>query len=100
GNPHAVTVVDQLDQCDIQTLGPLVESHSAFPNKVNAGFMEICSPREVRVRVYERGAGETLACGTGACAAVVAGRLRQLLDSKVDVHLAGGTLTIEWPGDG
>lgn len=100
GNPHAVTLVDDIAALDIETLGPLVEKHSAFPNKVNAGFLEVRARDEAHVRVYERGAGETLACGTGACAAVVAGRLRELLDSKVQVHLAGGTLTIEWLGDG
>lgn len=100
GNPHAVTVVDDVARFDIEAIGRQVENHGAFPNKVNAGFMEIRSRTEVQVRVYERGAGETLACGTGACAAVVAGRLRELLDSKVHVHLAGGTLTIEWQGDG
>lgn len=100
GNPHAVTLVDDIAALDIETLGPLVEKHSAFPNKVNAGFFEVRARNEAHVRVYERGAGETLACGTGACAAVVAGRLRELLDSRVQVHLAGGTLTIEWLGDG
>lgn len=100
GNPHAVAVVADVANLDIEAIGPLVENHSAFPNKVNAGFLEVRTPNEAYVRVYERGAGETLACGTGACAAVVAGRLRKLLDSNVQVHLAGGTLTIEWLGDG
>lgn len=100
GNPHAVTVVDNVAALDIEAVGPLVENHSAFPNKANAGFLEVRTRNEAHVRVFERGAGETLACGTGACAAVVAGRLRELLDSKVQVHLAGGTLTIEWLGDG
>lgn len=100
GNPHAVAVVEDVASFDIDRVGPQVECHGAFPNKVNAGFMQVISPQEARVRVFERGAGETLACGTGACAAVVAGRLRGLLDAKVQVHLAGGTLTIEWAGDG
>ena len=100
GNPHAVTIVDDVSTFDIKTLGPQVEHHSAFPNRVNAGFMQVLSRTQAQVRVYERGAGETLACGTGACAAVVAGRLRQLLDCKVEVQLAGGKLTIEWQGDG
>lgn len=100
GNPHAVAVVDNVSELDLETIGPQVENHSAFPNRVNAGFMEVRSRNEVHLRVFERGVGETLACGTGACAAVVAGRLRELLDSKVQVQLAGGTLTIEWLGDG
>lgn len=100
GNPHAVTVVDNLSQLDIESVGALIEHHSAFPNRVNAGFMEVQSRSEAKVRVYERGVGETLACGTGACAAVVAGRLRELLDSKVQVELPGGNLTIEWLGAG
>ena len=100
GNPHAVTLVDDIDTAPVEHWGPLVESHDQFPKRVNAGFMQVLSPSEVRLRVYERGAGETLACGTGACAAVVAGRLRELLDSEVKVHLPGGTLTIRWPGEG
>ncbi len=100
GNPHAVTLVEDTDTAPIEILGPLVESHARFPQRVNAGFMQVLSSGEIRLRVYERGAGETLACGTGACAAVVAGRLRKLLDSEVKVHLPGGTLTIRWPGEG
>ncbi len=100
GNPHSVTLVDDVKIADLETLGPLVENHSRFPQRTNAGFMQIISPSEIRLRVYERGAGETLACGTGACAAVVAGRLRGLLDETVTVHLPGGTLTIVWPGEG
>ncbi|MGH1372325.1 MAG: diaminopimelate epimerase [Cellvibrionaceae bacterium] len=100
GNPHAVTMVDCVDSTPVETLGPQVENHRAFPKRVNAGFMQIVSPREINLRVYERGSGETLACGTGACAAVVAGRLRNLLDSKVRVNLPGGSLTIEWQGEG
>jgi len=100
GNPHAVTVVESVANFDVETLGPQVEAHLDFPQKVNAGFMEIVSRSEINLRVYERGAGETLACGTGACAAVVAGRLRNLLDSNVIVNLPGGRLTIEWMGEG
>jgi diaminopimelate epimerase len=100
GNPHAVTVVADAATAPVAVLGPQVESHPRFPRRVNAGFMEIVSRREINLRVYERGAGETLACGTGACAAVVAGRLRDLLDSEVKVNLPGGSLTISWAGDG
>jgi diaminopimelate epimerase len=100
GNPHAVTLVDAVAEYDVQGIGSQVESHAAFPKRVNAGFMEVVNNREIRVRVFERGVGETLACGTGACAAVVAGRLRQLLDAEVKVHLPGGTLNIEWAGEG
>ena len=100
GNPHAVTVVEDVANFDVDTVGPQVEAHLDFPQKVNAGFMEIVSRSEINLRVFERGAGETLACGTGACAAVVAGRLRNLLDSNVIVNLPGGRLTIEWMGEG
>jgi diaminopimelate epimerase len=78
----------------------MIESHPRFPRRVNAGFMQVVDRRTVRLRVYERGAGETLACGTGACAAVVAGNLRGLLDAQVDVHTRGGVLTIAWGGEG
>lgn len=101
GNPHAVTLVDKVAEYDVPGVGALVENHAAFPKRVNAGFMELINQREIRVRVFERGAGETLACGTGACAAVVAGRLRQLLDAEeVRVHLPGGVLSVEWLGEG
>ena len=100
GNPHAVYMVDDVEQAPISSLGPLIERHERFPQKCNAGFMQVVSSKEIRLRVYERGVGETLACGTGACAAVVAGRLRGLLDTEVAVHLPGGTLTIEWQGEG
>ena len=100
GNPHAVTVVDKISSAAVTSQGPEIEAHSDFPNKVNAGFMAIKSRQEIDLRVYERGAGETLACGTGACAAVVAGRLQNLLDASVVVNLPGGALTIEWAGDG
>jgi diaminopimelate epimerase len=98
GNPHAVQVVDNVDTAPVLTHGPLIEHHPAFPNRVNAGFMQIVSRDAVRLRVFERGAGETLACGTGACAAVVAGIRMGLLNPKVDVQTHGGTLTIEWQG--
>jgi diaminopimelate epimerase len=98
GNPHAVQVVDNVDLAPVLTQGPLIEYHAAFPNRVNAGFMQIVSRDAVRLRVYERGAGETLACGTGACAAVVAGIRLGLLNPQVDVQTHGGLLTIEWQG--
>ena len=100
GNPHAVLVVDSIETAPVERWGPELESHAVFPNRANIGFMEVISKNEVNLRVYERGAGETQACGTGACAAVVSGRLRGLLDSKVTVHLPGGDLEIEWLGEG
>ena len=100
GNPHAVLVVDDIDTAAVEQLGPKIESHPNFPNRVNVGFMQVLSRDKVRLRVYERGAGETLACGTGACAAVVAGRLQGLLNEVVEVHLPGGTLKIRWSGNG
>jgi diaminopimelate epimerase len=98
GNPHAVQVVADVDTAPVLAVGPWVESHRAFPRRVNAGFMQIVSRQQIRLRVFERGAGETLACGTGACAAVVAGIRLGLLDSRVDVHARGGVLTVEWAG--
>lgn len=100
GNPHGVLVVDDVDTAPVERLGPKIESHPRFPNRVNVGFMQVVSRDEIRLRVYERGAGETLACGTGACAAVVAGRLQGLLNEVVEVHLPGGTLKIQWSGEG
>ncbi|MFT5117835.1 MAG: diaminopimelate epimerase [Kiritimatiellia bacterium] len=100
GNPHAVTVVENVATALIASQGAEIEAHSDFPNKVNAGFMAIKSRHEIDLRVYERGVGETLACGTGACAAVVAGRQQQKLDANVQVNLPGGILTIEWAGEG
>lgn len=100
GNPHSVLIVDAVDSAPVEKLGPLIESHPRFPQRVNAGFMEIVSRKEINLRVYERGAGETKACGTGACAAVVSGQLRGLLDQRVTVHLPGGELSIEWRGEG
>jgi diaminopimelate epimerase len=98
GNPHAVQVVDDVRTFPIAELGPKIEHFARFPQRVNAGFMQILSRSEVALRVFERGAGETLACGTGACAAVAAGIRRGLLDSPVTVHALGGTLTIAWDG--
>jgi len=100
GNPHAVVLVDSVDTAPVSELGPILESHARFPNRANIGFMEIVSRSEIRLRVYERGAGETQACGTGACAAVVSGVLRGLLDSDVNVRLPGGDLQISWQGEG
>ena len=98
GNPHAVQLVEDVDAAPVAELGPLIELHRRFPQRVNAGFLQLLSRSEVKLRVYERGAGETLACGTGACAAVVAGILRGELDARVNVHTRGGLLTIEWAG--
>ncbi len=100
GNPHVVTVVDDVDTADVDTLGPLLESHERFPERVNAGFMQVVSRNEVKLRVYERGAGETQACGSGACGAVAVGILQGLLDERVKVHLPGGSLDIQWKGQG
>jgi diaminopimelate epimerase len=98
GNPHAVQIVSDVDRAPVSTQGPNVQSHVRFPQSVNAGFMQIVDRHHIRLRVYERGAGETLACGTGACAAVVSGIRRGLLDKRVDVQARGGQLTIEWNG--
>lgn len=98
GNPHAVTVVDDLQAFDLARLGPLIQSHPSFPASVNAGVMKVETRQKIGLRVFERGAGETLACGTGACAAVVSGIVRGLLDSPVSVQTRGGELTIAWPG--
>jgi len=98
GNPHAVLLVEDVETAPVERLGPLIESHPRFPQRVNAGFMQVLAPDQIRLRVYERGAGETLACGTGACAAVVSGRLRGLLGPRVRVSLPGGILVIEWRG--
>lgn len=100
GNPHAVMVVDSIDRAPVATLGPEIERHPAFPKRVNAGFMEVVARDTINLRVFERGAGETLACGTASCAAVVAGHLRGLLDERVRVHLPGGSLDIRWRGEG
>ena len=100
GNPHAVLRVDDVDTAPVERLGPAIEAHPRFPKRVNAGFMQVVSAHEIRLRVYERGSGETLACGTGACAAVASGIRQGLLESPVTVHLPGGELTIEWAGPG
>jgi diaminopimelate epimerase len=98
GNPHAVQEVVDVDRAPVLTQGPMIEHHPRFPRRVNAGFMEVLARRRIRLRVWERGAGETLACGTGACAAVVAGIRLGRLDARVDVETRGGLLTIEWAG--
>ncbi|WP_020653761.1 diaminopimelate epimerase [Massilia niastensis] len=100
GNPHAVQVVDDVDTAPVAQTGPAIESHARFPKRVNAGYMQVMDRHHIRLRVYERGAGETLACGTGACAAVVAGIRRGLLDSPVRVSARGGELSIAWAGEG
>ena len=97
-NPHAVIQVDDVDTAPVSQLGPLVERHPAFPRRVNAGFMQVVDRRHIRLRVFERGAGETLSCGTGACAAVVVGRRLGLLDAQVEVATRGGNLIIAWDG--
>ncbi|MHB9840745.1 diaminopimelate epimerase [Paraburkholderia terrae] len=99
GNPHAVQIVDDVESFPVLADGPVIENHPRFPQRVNAGFMQVVSRSEIKLRVYERGAGETLACGTGACAAVAAGIRRGLLDAPVKVHTHGGTLTITWDGE-
>ncbi|MGK5063753.1 diaminopimelate epimerase [Janthinobacterium sp. LB3P112] len=100
GNPHAVQVVDNVDAQDLEQSGPLIEHHPRFPRRVNAGYMQIVDRHHVKLRVFERGAGETLACGTGACAAAVAGILRGLLDTPVRISARGGELSIAWQGPG
>lgn len=100
GNPHAVQVVTDVDAAPVAVQGPLLEAHPSFPQRVNAGFMQVLSRHTIRLRVFERGAGETLACGTGACAAVVVGIARGLLDSPVRVTTRGGELNITWGGKG
>ena len=100
GNPHAVQVVDDADMAPVLETGPLIEHHPRFPKRVNAGFMQVLDRRHIKLRVFERGSGETLACGTGACAAVVAGIRRGLLDSPVRVSARGGELSVAWAGAG
>ena len=99
GNPHAVQIVADIERAPVAREGPLIERHPRFPQRVNAGYMQVVSRRRILLRVYERGAGETLACGTGACAAVVAGILRGLLDHQVTVATRGGDLGISWAGE-
>jgi diaminopimelate epimerase len=100
GNPHAVQVVADVDTAPVEQQGPLIEAHPRFPLRVNVGFMQVLNRQSIRLRVYERGAGETLSCGTGACAAVATGIARGLLDSPVRVQTRGGELNIAWPGIG
>jgi diaminopimelate epimerase len=100
GNPHAVQVVADVERAPVTAEGPLIEHHPRFPRRVNAGYMQVVSRRRVLLRVWERGAGETLACGTGACAAVAAGATRGLLDGEVTVATRGGDLGISWTGEG
>ncbi|MDW6091294.1 diaminopimelate epimerase [Vibrio rhizosphaerae] len=100
GNPHVVTTVEDVDVANVEHLGPLLESHERFPERVNAGFMQVVNPNEIRLRVYERGAGETQACGSGACAAVAVGIIQEQLAENVTVHLPGGDLKISWKGPG
>ena len=100
GNPHAVTIVADVDTAPVAVQGPQIENHVRFPQRVNAGFMQVLDRHNIRLRVYERGAGETLACGTGACAAVVSGIRRGLLESPVRVQTHGGDLNIAWAGVG
>jgi len=99
GNPHAVTIVDNVDTVAVDELGAAIENHVLFPNRVNAGFMQIIDESHIRLRVFERGAGETLACGTGACAAMVVGHLQGHLTNEVQVDLPGGSLQISWQGE-
>ena len=100
GNPHAVITVASVEAAPVATLGPRIERHPRFPKRVNAGFLEIVARTQVRLRVYERGAGETPGCGTGACAAVAVGRRRGLLDTEVRVGVRGGELRVNWAGPG
>jgi len=99
GNPHAVMQVESLQSAPVSRLGPMIESHERFPNRVNVGFMQTYSPSHIGLRVYERGVGETMACGTGACAAVVSGQIQGLLEETVAVDLPGGRLMITWAGN-
>jgi len=100
GNPHAVQIVHEVEAAPVGSEGPLIERHARFPQRVNAGYMQVVNRSHIRLRVFERGAGETLACGTGACAGVVAGIMRRLLDSPVRVTTHGGDLVISWAGEG
>jgi len=100
GNPHAVIQVQDVRAAPVDTLGPAVENHSRFPRRTNVGFMQVVTPEHIRLRVYERGAGETQACGTGACGAVAVGRRLGLLQEKVQVDAPGGSMTVRWAGPG
>ncbi len=99
GNPHAVITVKDVNKAQVKTIGAYLESHALFPKRVNVGFMEIVTPHHIRLRVFERGVGETLACGTGACAAAVSGIKRHFLTTPVKVDMTGGSLSIDWKGD-
>ena len=99
GNPHAVILVDDVDTTEVERIGKALQNHESFPNSVNVGFMQIIDSSHVKLRVYERGVGETLACGSGACAAVVAGSIQGLLEKTVETQLLGGNLSIHWAGD-
>jgi diaminopimelate epimerase len=99
GNPHAVTLVDNVDTASVEELGPQIETHNDFPQRVNAGFMQVIDPHEIKLRVFERGSGETLSCGTGACAAAVSGIQLGLLTSPIKVNTRGGILNIEWQNE-
>jgi diaminopimelate epimerase len=100
GNPHAVLFVEDVETAPVATLGPLIEQHASFPQRANVGFMEVAGRDHIRLRVFERGVGETRACGTGACAAVAVGRRQDLLDEEVTVELKGGRAEVSWPGPG
>ncbi|QIM69016.1 diaminopimelate epimerase [Basfia succiniciproducens] len=100
GNPHCTLVVDDVETANVAELGPLLENHERFPERVNVGFMQVINPNHIKLRVYERGAGETQACGSGACAAAAIGIMQGLLENKVQVDLPGGSLWIEWQGEG
>ena len=100
GNPHCVVQVEDIQTANVEQLGPLLENHERFPERVNAGFMQVVNRKHIKLRVYERGAGETQACGSGACAAVAVGIMQGVLDNEVQVDLPGGSLTIEWQGEG
>ena len=99
GNPHAVLQVADIDEAPVASLGPVLESHPSFPNQVNVGFMQIIDRNKIKLRVFERGVGETQACGSGACAAAVAAMRQELVDSPVTMQLTGGELRIQWQGD-
>ena len=98
GNPHCVLQVDDVETALVETIGPVLESHERFPERVNVGFMQVINRNQIKLRVYERGAGETQACGSGACAAVAVGIQQGLLDENVQVDLPGGRLQIRWKG--
>ena len=100
GNPHAVLLVESVEDAAVEVLGPAVESHAQFPERVNVGFMEIVNRSHIRLRVYERGSAETLACGSGACAAIAVGIRNRLLDDTVEAELRGGTVSVQWSGEG